>query len=87
MNPQSFLKDMFERLSAPGDFLLPTLHICCQVLVWGSMGTDSLLEQASSGHLRNYSYWHFSVASRWLRPSSSWSGGGGRAARPYKTGF
>ena len=31
------------------------------ILTWGSLGIDSLLGPTSSGHLKNCSFWHFSI--------------------------
>ena len=31
------------------------------ILTWGSMGIDSLLQPAPSGHSRNCSLWHFLI--------------------------
>ncbi len=33
-----------------------------EVLTWGSMGVDLLVEPASSGHQKNCSFWQFHVA-------------------------
>ena len=31
------------------------------ILTWGSMGIESILEPAQSGHSMNCSFWHFSI--------------------------